>query len=174
MEKTNSTGKVIKNILSYVLIIIVAILIKMFVFSPIKVNGTSMSPTLEDGDIMILNEIGYYLNGVNRFDIVVIDYNGEKLIKRIIGLPGETIEYKNYDLYVNGEIVAENFKHKDTADFSISELDAEVIPDDYYFVVGDNRINSKDSRMVGFIHKSKIMGKTNFVIYPFDSIGTVQ
>ena len=171
MEKKSS---VIGNILSYVFIILLALLIKKYIFSPVKVNGTSMVPTLNDGNIMILNEIGYYLNGVNRFDIVVIDYNGEKLIKRIIGLPGETIEYKNYDLYVNGEIVAENFKHKDTADFSISELDAEVIPDDYYFVVGDNRINSKDSRMVGFIHKSKIMGKTNFVIYPFDSIGTVQ
>lgn len=171
MDKKN---KVIGNILSYVLIIALALVIKKYVFSPVRVNGTSMSPTLENGYIMILNEIGYYINGIDRFDIAVINYNGEKLIKRVIGLPGEKVEYRNNQLYINDKVVEENFNHKDTADFSLEKLNVEVIPDDYYFVVGDNRINSKDSRIIGLIHKSKIMGKTNFVVYPFNIFGKVK
>ncbi len=160
--------------MSYVIIIIIALVIKFFIFSPVRVNGTSMTPTLNDGDIMILNEIGYRLNGVNRFDIVVATIDGEKLIKRVIGLPGEKVEYRDNNLYVNDEIVIENFKHGDTDDFNISELGSETVPDGHYFLVGDNRGNSKDSRVVGFVHKGKIMGKTRLVIYPFDRISTVQ
>ncbi len=171
MEKKN---KIIKTLTPYVLIIVIALLIKFFIFSPIRVNGTSMSPTLEDGDIMILNEIGYYINGLDRFDIVVANINGEKLIKRVIGLPGETIEYRDNILYVNGEQVYENFKHTDTEDFNISELESEVVPSGYYFLVGDNRSNSKDSRYIGFISQSKIQGKANLIIYPFSRTSTVQ
>ncbi len=160
--------------MSYVLIIIVAILIKMFVFSPIKVNGNSMSPTLMDGDIMILNEIGYHLNGLERFDIAVASIDGERLIKRVIGLPGEKIEYRDNNLYVNDELIVENFKHEDTDDFSLSELDVEVVPENHYFLVGDNRSNSKDSRVIGFIHQSKIMGKTKVIVFPFSRTSTVQ
>ncbi len=164
----------VKSILSYVIVIVVALLIKQYVFSPIRVNGTSMSPTLNDGEIMILNEIGYHLNGVKRFDIVVVNTSGEKIIKRVIGLPGETVEYKDNVLYINGEEVPENFTHAITHNFSLSEIDKEIIPDDYYFVVGDNRSNSKDSRIIGLIHKNQIRGKTNFIIYPFDKFGKVQ
>ena len=166
--------KTVKNILSYVLIIGIAILIKLYVFSPIKVNGTSMVPTLYNGDIMILNEIGYHLNGLDRFDIVVINSKNEKIIKRVIGLPGETVEYKNNKLYVNGKEIKENFKHGDTKDFDLSDIKVDKIPKNYYFVVGDNRANSKDSRSIGLIHKKQIMGKTSFVLYPFNRIGTVQ
>ena len=160
--------------MSYVIIIIIALIIKFFIFSPVRVNGTSMTPTLNDGDIMILNEIGYRLNGVNRFDIVVANIDGEKLIKRVIGLPGEKVEYRDNNLYINDELVVENFKHGDTEDFNISELGSETVPESSYFLVGDNRGNSKDSRIVGFIHKGKIMGKTSLIIYPFDRISTVQ
>lgn len=170
----NNRSKTIKNIMSYVIVIVVALLIKLFVFSPIKVNGTSMYPTLEDGDIMILNEIGYHLHGLNRFDIAVATFDGEKLIKRVIGLPGETVEYKDNVLYINGEVVVENFKHGETKDFSLSQINYEKIPENYYFLVGDNRGNSKDSRIVGLIHKSKIMGKTRLIVFPFSRITTVQ
>lgn len=166
--------KIVKNILSYVLIIGIAILIKLFVFSPIRVNGTSMVPTLYDGDIMILNEIGYHLNGLERFDIVVINSNNEKIIKRVIGLPGETVEYKDNKLYINDKEVVENFKHEDTRDFKLSDINVSVIPKNYYFVVGDNRGNSKDSRSIGLISSKQIMGKTSFVLYPFNRIGSVQ
>lgn len=170
----NKKKDITKNIMSYVLVIVVAILIKIFIFSPVRVNGTSMKPTLLDGDIMILNEIGYKMNGVKRFDIVVANIDGEKLIKRVIGLPGEKIEYEDNKLYVNGEYVVENFKHEDTDDFSMSSLNAEVVPADCYLLLGDNRGNSKDSRILGFIPAGKIMGKTAFIVYPFDRIGSVQ
>lgn len=167
-------NKRIKDILSIIVVIIIAVIIKIFVFSPVKVNGNSMVPTLNDGDYMILNEIGYRMNGLKRFDIVVANINGEMLIKRVIGLPGEKVEYAYNKLYVNGENVIENFKHDDTDDFSFSELDAEVVPENHYFLVGDNRGNSKDSRIIGFVPANKIMGKANFVIFPFNKIGTVQ
>lgn len=166
--------KIVKTVLSYILIIGIAILIKLYVFSPIKVNGTSMVPTLNNGDIMILNEIGYHLSGLERFDIVVINNDGEKIIKRVIGLPGEKVAYRNNKLYINDQEVVENFKHHDTKDFDLSDLKVETIPKNYYFVVGDNRGNSKDSRSIGLISKSKIMGKASFILYPFNRIGNVQ
>lgn len=171
LEKHKDT---IKDILSYILIIAVAIIIKLFVFSPIRVNGTSMVPTLKDGDIMILNEIGYRINGLERFDIAVANVDGEKLIKRVIGLPGEYVEFKDNKLYINGEYVEENFTHGDTKDFSLTKLKYDKIPEDYYFLVGDNRGNSKDSRIIGLIHKSKIMGKTKLIIFPFSRLGNAN
>ncbi len=174
MKKDDTTKKIIKNILSYVLIIVIAIIIKLFVFSPIKINGSSMSPTLEDGDIMIMNEIGYRINGLERFDIAVATVDGERLIKRVIGLPGEKVEYRDNNLYIDDKLIVENFKHGDTDDFSLYELNVEVVPENCYFLVGDNRGNSKDSRTIGFVHKSKIMGKTKLIVYPFSRTSTVQ
>ena len=174
MEKNNNTNKIIKDVLSYVIIIVVAILIKLFIFSPVKVNGTSMVPTLTDGDIMILNEIGYRINGLERFDIAVANVNGEKLIKRVIGLPGENVEFKDNILYINGEMVKEDFEHAVTKDFALSDIKYDKIPEDYYFLVGDNRGNSKDSRIIGLIHKSKIMGKAKLIVFPFSRFGTVK
>ena len=164
----------IKNILSYILVIVVALLIKYYVFSPIRVNGNSMSPTLLEGDIMILNEIGYYLNGVERFDIVVVKTDNDRIIKRVIGLPGEKVEYKDNILYINGEEVQENFEHGVTHNFTLSEIGHDVIPEGYYFVVGDNRGNSYDSRKIGVVSKSQIKGKTNLILYPFNRIGNAK
>ena len=166
--------KNLKNVLSYVIVIVLALLIKEYIFSPIKVNGSSIYPTLEDGDIMILNEIGYHLNGINRFDIVVVKKDNDRIIKRVIGLPGETVSYKDNKLYINGNEVKEDFTHDITHNFDLSEIDVEVIPEDYYFVVGDNRGNSKDSRMIGLVSKSEIKGKTNLILYPFKKIGNVK
>ena len=112
--KNEKIKKVIKEVLSYVLIIIIVLLIKKFVFTPIRVNGESMYPTLHHKDLMILNEIGYYLNGLERFDIVVVNINSEKIIKRVIGLPGDKVEYKDNKLYINDEEIKEEFTHDDT------------------------------------------------------------
>jgi len=167
-------SNMVKNILSYVIVIIVAILIKSYVFSPIRVDGTSMYPTLDDGDIMILNEIGYHLNGVSRFSIVVVKTDSGRIIKRVIGLPGDNVVYKDNILYINGEEIKEEFSHDITHNFSLEEINYDIIPEDYYFVVGDNRGNSKDSRIIGLIHKSQIIGKTDFVVYPFNKFGKVR
>lgn len=126
-----------------------------------------MNNTLKDKDIMILDKISYRFKEISRFDIVVVDKNNEKLIKRVIGLPGETVEYKNNKLYINNKNVAEKFDHEETKDYILKE----TIPEGYYFVVGDNRPISNDSRYIGLIKKEEILGKTNLILFPFSRFG---
>ena len=164
----------IKPLLPYIIIIAVVLFIKAFIVTPIKVNGESMYPTLEEGDIMILNKTAYYFNKPKRFDIVVVDMPDEYLIKRVIGLPGEQIEYKNNTLYVDGKKVKENFKHGKTDDFNIKELGSDTVPEGYYLVMGDNRGNSLDSRELGFMKEEQLLGRTNLIILPFDRIGNAN
>lgn len=156
-----------KEILSYIIIIVVVLLIKHYVITPIKVNGNSMNNTLKNKDIMILDKISYRFQEIERFDIVVIKKGNDYLIKRVIGMPGETVEYKNNKLYINGKNIDEKFIHEKTNDFIMEEK----IPDDCYFVVGDNRPVSNDSRYIGVINKNDILGKTSLVIFPFSRFG---
>lgn len=163
-----------KDILEYALIILVVIIIRVFLFTPIRVEQKSMFPTLHPNDIMVLNKIGFSLGGVKRFDIVVIKTKEEYIIKRVIGLPGEYIEYKNNKLYINNKVVQESFINIDTDDFILEVIGHETIPKNKYFVVGDNRGNSTDSRIIGLIDKKDIIGKTNFILYPFNNLGIVK
>lgn len=133
-----------------------------------------MVPTLLDGDIMILDKIGYRINGLKRFDIVVIKYNNEKIIKRVIGLPGDYIEYKDNILYVNGKEIKEEYKRDITNNFSLKDLGYEKIPENKYLVLGDNRGISKDSRIIGLIDKEDIEGYTGIIVLPFKRIGNVM
>ena len=110
-----------------------------------------------------------YDKNYERFDIVVFDYGDSKLVKRIIGLPGETIEYKNGELYINNQKVDDPFANK-TKDFKLSDLNLEVIPENTYFVLGDNRTNSSDSRIIGPISKDSINGTASFSLWPFGSV----
>lgn len=132
-----------------------------------------MVPTLLDGDIMILDKIGYRINGLKRFDIVVIKYNNEKIIKRVIGLPGDYIEYKDNILYINGKEIKEEYKRDITNNFSLKDLGYEKIPENKYLVLGDNRSISKDSRIIGLIDKEDIEGYTGIIVFPFKRIGNV-
>lgn len=156
-----------KEILDYIIIIIVVIFIRTLIFTPIKVEQSSMNPTLNSKDVMILNKIGYKINGLKRFDIVVIKKDDDYLIKRVIGLPNETLEYRENKLYINGKETKEPFTKKITSDFKLDNK----ISKDSYFLIGDNRGNSIDSRIFGEVSKKNILGKTNFVIFPFDRIG---
>lgn len=166
--------KVIKTIIEYLFIIILVIIIRTFIVTPIEVTGRSMETTLHNKDIMILNIIGYRLNGIERFDIVVIKEQDEYLIKRVIGLPGEIIEYKDNQLYINNKLNNDIIDYP-TDDFATTELTENgVIPNDKYFVLGDNRNNSTDSRIIGLIDKNKIIGKTNLIIFPFKHFGVVK
>ena len=156
-----------REILSYLLIIVVVLLIKQFIVTPIRVNGSSMDTTLKDKDIMILDKISYRFSNIKRFDIVVIKLDNEYLIKRVVGLPGEIVEYKDNKLYINKKEIKENFTHQKTDDYSLDKK----IPNGYYFVVGDNRTVSMDSRMIGLIKEEDILGKTSLVIFPFNRFG---
>lgn len=163
--------KWIKELLPYVIIIIVVILIRTFIVTPVIVDGTSMTPTLADNQVLILKK---YDKSYKRFDIAVLDYNGTRLVKRVVGLPGEEVEYKQGKLYINGKEIKENFKHGKTTDFVLEQVGYDKIPKDYYFVMGDNRTNSTDSRTVGLIHKSDILGETNFSLFPFNRFGSIK
>ena len=156
----------ILEIIPYIIIIIIVILIKQYVFSTILVNGPSMETTLYNKDFMILDKISLKFSKLKRFDIVVINTSKEKIIKRIIGLPGETIEYKDNKLYIDGEEVEDNYGSTDTEDFGPIS-----IGDKEYYVLGDNRKVSLDSRYLGKIPEDSIVGKTNLVLFPFNRFG---
>lgn len=133
-----------------------------------------MVPTLKDGDIMILDKIGYRINGLDRFDIVVVDYDGERIIKRVIGLPNDHVEYIDNKLYINGEYIEEEYERKDTNDFMLEMIGENVIPEGKYLVLGDNRPISKDSRIIGLIDEKDIKGYTSIILFPFNRIGKVK
>ena len=166
VKTMNKSKKVIFEILSYVAIIVLVILFKTYVASPIRVNGSSMDETLHDKDIMILNEFIYYFDDINRLDIVVVKEKGELLIKRVIALPGETIECKDGYIYVNDKKIIESYVSSETEDFEKVEVGK-----DEYFVMGDNRAVSLDSRVYGVYSKKDVKGKATFTIYPFDRFG---
>ena len=165
-------NKTVREVVIYILILLLVILCRTFVFSLIKVNGSSMINTLHNKDIMILNKIYYKYNDIKRFDIVVIDDEKDYIIKRVIGLPGETVEYIDNELYINGKKIKEKFSHKDTDDYSLDKLDVDKIPKDYYFVLGDNRKNSMDSRIIGLIPKKKILGRAKYTLLPISRFGS--
>ena len=166
MNKENII-KVLKDLLPYIIIIIIVLLVKHFIFTNVMVHGDSMYPTLHNKDLMILDKISLKTTKIKRFDIVVIDAMNEKIIKRVIGLPGETVEYKNNKLYINGKIIKDKYNiNNATLDF-----DSVVLREDEYFVLGDNRAVSIDSRRLGPIPKKDILGKARMVIFPFTRFG---
>lgn len=173
----NEKGKeILKTLLTYVAIILVVILIRIFFIDPVRVDGKSMDTTLKNGEILLLNKIVYKKGDIKRFDIVVIDEGDKSIIKRVIGLPGETIEYKDNKLYIDSKEVNDPYPSSKTDDFSIEDIGHTKIPGDTYFVMGDNRINSLDSRYpsVGVIKKEQIVGRARFRIWPFKNFGRVK
>lgn len=157
----------IKNLIPYIIIIVVVVFVRTFIVTPVRVNGSSMAPTLKGGEIMLLNKLG----NIERFDIVVLKIEEEQdnLIKRVIGLPGETVEIKDNKIYINEKILED--KYGEGITYNIDKI---TLKEDEYFVLGDNRMISLDSRVFGTIKASEIKGTTNFIIYPFKKIGTVE
>ena len=170
--------KIIKELYPYAIIVISVILIRMFIATPVVVSGDSMVPNLYNGDLLIVKKIGYNGENINRSDIIVLKVssnNGEEeIIKRVIGLPGEHISYKNNKLYVNNKIVNEDYLFRDTNDFNLEEIcTCSTIPKGKYLVLGDNRPISKDSTEFGLIDEEDIVGKAIFRIWPLTKIGNI-
>ena len=159
--------KLLRSLVPYIIIIVVVAFIRTFIITPVKVNGNSMYPTLEGNEIMLLNKLA----DIDRFDIVVVKLDGEdsNLIKRIIGLPGETVEISENQIYIDGESLDDPYGYGITYN-----IDPVTLGEDEYFILGDNRIISLDSRSFGKIHRSEIKGTTNFIMYPFNKIGKVE
>lgn len=153
-----------------VIAIILAFLLRTFVFATSIVEGTSMNPTLHNGERVIFNKAVYLIDSPDRGDIVIIQHPHKNYVKRIIGLPNEIIEGKNNEVYINGEKLEEPYLSEEqkmaTGDFGPIK-----IPKGQYFVMGDHRKVSKDSRNgLGLINESEIIGRSELVIYPFSEI----
>lgn len=171
---SRKTKELIKKIYPYIIVVIVVVLIRSFIVTPAVVDGQSMEDTLFNNNVVILNKFDYKLNDIKRFDVVVLKYNGEKLIKRVIGLPGEHVEYKDGNLYIDGFLTEDSYGKTGTDDFKLETLGYLNIPGDMYFVVGDNRSNSADSRILGLIKKDDILGSVSYRIFPLTKIGRVK
>jgi signal peptidase I len=162
----SKTKAFFKELIPYVIILIVVVLIRSYIVTPVKVSGQSMYPTLKGTEVMILNKLD---KKYERYDIVVVKSSDGDIIKRVYGLPGETISCEGGNIYINGKKIDDDFGHGKTMDFKKVEL-----KDDEYFVLGDNRMNSKDSRIFGPFTEKEIKGKTKLVIFPFNKIGNVK
>lgn len=169
----------------YILVLsLVFFIVHRFFFTPVMVDGDSMEPTLSDGDYLLLNKF----SDIDRFDVVVFpppDNQDTQYIKRVIGMPGDTVEYDEDTLYLNGEPVDQPFLEEEgmvtddsyfmTGDFTLPTLlGEEVVPEGHYFLLGDNRLNSRDSRSFGFIEEEAIIGEVSLRYWPLDEFGFVE
>lgn len=170
----------IKDISVYIIIILAVVFCVQYVVTIQQVMGPSMEPTLYEGHAVLLNKLSYKIGKINRGDIVVLNYKNTKyMVKRVVGLPGEKIEYKDNILYINGDPFKEKYLGNEviTEDFDISQLknsESDTIPEDMYLVLGDNRENSEDGRHYGLISKKEIVGKSMIRIWPINKIGFVK
>jgi len=157
--------------------VLIAVLVILFLYRPVKVEGTSMMPTLFDQERLFINQFSYKfgLGDIKRGDTVVFWYPEDptkSYIKRVIGLPGDTVEVKDGWVLVNGKKLEENYvpaEYRDDRPYPFK-----TVPANDYFVLGDHRISSNDSRAWGFVPRSYIYGKAVFVFWPLDHVGSVR
>lgn len=160
--------------------VFIAIVLIVFIYQPVKVEGTSMTPTLTDQERIFINKFTYRfgLGGIERGDTVVFWYPQDptkSYIKRVIGLPGDHLKIVAGQVFVNGSALNENYVPQENRDNSSwKEGREQVVPDDEYFVLGDHRNSSSDSRMWGWVPRASIYGKAVFVYWPFKSMGRVH
>jgi len=164
-QKKSGLGEWAKLILVALLI---AFFLRSFVFVTSVVDGESMEPALEDGEVVLFNKFTYLFNDAERGDIVIINKPRKSYVKRIIGLPGETISATEQGLYIDGKKYEQSFITKANKN-STGNFGPVKVPKDSYFVMGDNRKLSKDSRNgLGFISKEDVAGKSELIILPID------
>ncbi|GED12117.1 signal peptidase I [Aneurinibacillus migulanus] len=155
----------------FLALVIGIVCIRIFFFAPYVVEGISMYPTLEDHERIVVNKWIYQMKNPSYGDVIVLHANDrEDYIKRIIGVGGDELELRNGTLYRNGSIVDEPYINEIT----LGEFDKIKVPPDSYFVMGDNRNRSMDSREIGFISQSSIVGRAEFIFYPFRKVERIQ
>jgi signal peptidase I len=157
--------------------VVLAVVLIVFIYQPVKVEGTSMMPGLTDQERIFINKYQYKLGvgSIERGDLVVFHFpldRSQSYIKRIVGLPGDSIEIRQGTVYVNGKKLDESYVPEEYRDH-LTML-RESVPANKYFVLGDHRSSSNDSRVWGFVDRSDIYGKAVFVYWPLDKIGRVH
>ncbi len=173
---------IVKELFGWIVFIVVVVvasyLIVTFVGQRTEVSGSSMETTLSSGDQLIVDKISYRFRDPKRYDIVVFPYRYEEntyYIKRIIGLPGETVQIVDGMVYINGSPLNEHYGNEVIEDPG-SAAEPITLGDDEYFVLGDNRNNSQDSRAsnVGLIHRDELLGRAWVRIWPLDQFGVIK
>nr|WP_033542409.1 signal peptidase I [Planococcus sp. CAU13] len=169
-------------LISWMKVIILAALVilgaRQFIYEPVEVHGKSMMPTFEENDRIILMKI----SEIKRFDMIVFKVNDDKnYLKRVIGIPGDTVEVTDDQLYINGDQAEEPYLEENRKlakhlgyDRLTEDFQELTVPPGYYFVLGDNRLNSVDSRMLGFINEDSVIGEVKFRLSPIEHLGPVQ
>lgn len=168
-----SIREFIIDFVKLIIVIVVILFLMIYVVSITQVVGNSMNSTLQNGDVLILNKIKYRFMDIKRGDIISLEYADTKyLIKRVIGLPGDSVSIKNNTLYINDKVYVENYLDEglEYDDFELSSLGYNTIPDNMYLVLGDNREDSLDSREIGLISKEEVIGKVAFRIWPLNKL----
>lgn len=160
--------------------VLIAVVLIVFIYQPVKVEGTSMMPALTDQERIFINKFTYRfgLGEIERGDTVVFWYPqdvSKSYIKRVIGVPGDRIRVDGGQVYVNGAALAENYVPPDERDYSSwREGQEQIVPAGKYFVLGDHRNQSSDSRMWGYVPRENIYGKAVFVYWPLAKMGRVR
>ncbi len=177
LKQKDSKHNIKDWIITIFLFIIVFLFVRTFIGQPVMTNGESMSPTLVHGDRIFVEKLSYLFNEPKRGDIIVFPYPADpskEYIKRIIGMPGDIIDLRNNQFYVNDERIDDPFE-VDVVPLGDVQFPI-TVGEDKYFVLGDNRIVSHDSRHseVGLIDKGDILGKASFVFYPFSRIRLIK
>lgn len=168
-----SIREFIIDFVKLIIVIVVILFLMIYVVSITQVVGNSMHSTLENGEVLILNKFKYRFMDIERGDIISLQYADTKyLIKRVIGLPGDSVSIRDNTLYINGELYVESYLDEGLVydDFELSSLGYDTIPDDMYLVLGDNREDSLDSREIGLIRRDDIIGKVSFRIWPLNKL----
>ena len=173
-EKKKTVGQEILSwILTFAVAIALALVIRTFIFEPVRVDGHSMDYTLADNEYMIVTKYDYLLGEPERFDVVICHYperGRTNFVKRLVGLPGDTVSMLNGTLYVNGEAIDEPYI-TNKANYN---MQAYTLKDDEYFVLGDNRSSSNDSHIIGPFSREQIKGHVRCVAFPFKNARTVK
>ena len=178
-EKSRGIAGEILSFLLYVVVVVgITFLIIHYVGQRTYVSGSSMENTLSDGDNLIVDKLTYRFSDPKRFDIIVFPYKYEEntyFIKRIIGLPGETIQVTDGKIYINGQVLDESYGREVLKSGGIAETPI-TLGEDEYFVMGDNRNDSMDSRdpSVGVLHKSELVGRAWVRIWPLSKFGVLR
>jgi len=157
--------------------VLIAIILIVFIYQPVKVEGTSMMPTLTDQERIFINKFTYHygLGGVERGDMVVFKYPldpSKSYIKRVVGIPGDSIQIVDGQVIRNGTPLAETYVPEEYRDHQ--SWGPRKVPPDYYFVLGDHRSSSNDSRSWGFVDRKFIYGKAVFVYWPLEKLGRLR
>ena len=175
-DKAKASG--VRNVVEWVAIaggaLLIAFLIKTFLLQAFYIPSLSMDPTLKINDRVLVNKLSYDLHDVHRGDIVVFESppnegsSTKDLIKRVVGLPGETVESRDGRIYIDGQVLDEPYL---AAHVQTGAMDTVTVPADHYWVMDDNRGNSRDSRYFGAIPESLIIGRAFVRVWPVTALG---